>query len=280
MAFPLLAAGGGFAFRGVHAVLSPITVASQMTTDSALNVGSAFAYVVIALTFNVVLMALVVTRLLADLRLQYERISALERAGAVAEERERLMLDMHDGLGSQLMATLNALERGKFSTEEVADLLRRCVEDLRLVIDSLDAGEYNLAASLANLRYRVEPRLNAAGLTLGWDVDPQAGFRLAPGAVLHVLRVVQEALTNALKHAHATRLDVCVRQDPSTGALSIEVTDNGRGLLHLTTEGNTGTRRGLANMRQRARSLGGDLETVAYQGGTCVRLHIPSAPSL
>ena len=215
-----------------------------------------------------------------DIELQYERISALERAGAVAEERGRLMLDMHDGLGSQLMATLNALERGKFSTEDVADLLRRCIEDLRLVIDSLDAGEHNLAASLANLRYRVEPRLNAAGLILGWAVDPQAGCRLAPSAVLHVLRVVQEALTNALKHAQATRLDVRVSEEASTGTISIEVTDNGRGLLPLTTEGHTGTGRGLANMRQRARSLGGDLETVAYQGGTCVRLHIPSAPRL
>jgi diguanylate cyclase (GGDEF)-like protein len=68
MPLPLLAAAIGFGFRGVRAVLRPDSVATQMTTDSALNVGSALAYVIIALAFHAVLMALVVTRLLADLR--------------------------------------------------------------------------------------------------------------------------------------------------------------------------------------------------------------------
>jgi diguanylate cyclase (GGDEF)-like protein len=68
MALPLLAATIGFAFRGVLAALWPDTVASEMTIDSALNVGSALSYMVIALAFHATLMALVVARLLADLR--------------------------------------------------------------------------------------------------------------------------------------------------------------------------------------------------------------------
>ena len=154
-----------------------------------------------------------------DIERQYEHIAALQQRNAVAEERERLMRDMHDGVGSQLMATLNAFERGRLPPAQVGDLLRQCIDDLRLVIDSLDASEHNLVAALANLRYRLEPRLTAAGLALGWDVDPHAGSRLAPGAVLHVLRVVQEALNNAMKHAQATHLGVRAIDEASSGAL-------------------------------------------------------------
>ncbi|HEY4956325.1 MAG TPA: GGDEF domain-containing protein, partial [Caldimonas sp.] len=65
---PVILAAAGFAFRAVRALLNPDSVASQMTRDSALNVGSAFGYVVIALAFHATLMALVVARLTAQLR--------------------------------------------------------------------------------------------------------------------------------------------------------------------------------------------------------------------
>jgi signal transduction histidine kinase len=213
-----------------------------------------------------------------DIEQQYAQITVLQRRNAIAEERERLMRDMHDGVGSQLMATLNAVERGQLPAVEVGGLLRQCIEDLRLVIDSLDAGEHSLAAALANLRYRLEPRLEAAGLALAWRVDPQAGDRLAPGEVLHVLRVVQEALTNAMKHARASRLEVEVRDDDAAGMLCVDVTDDGVGVAASARAVASGEGRGLDNMRQRARSLRGELEVLADPPrGTRVRLRIPSA---
>jgi len=208
-----------------------------------------------------------------DIERQYEEIAALQRRSAVAEERERLMRDMHDGVGSQLMTTLNAFERGDVAPREVAELLRQCIEDLRLVIDSLEGSDESLASALANLRYRIEPRLAHAGLGLAWDVSPHVGAGLAPEAVLHVLRVVQEALTNAVKHAHGTRLCVRVAHDDGSGALVVEVADDGIGTLAPAPV--THVNRGIDNMRQRARSLGGQLEVTAGASGTCVRLHIP-----
>ena len=213
-----------------------------------------------------------------DIERQYERIAVLERRSAVAEERERLMRDMHDGVGSQLMTTLNALERGDVPPRQVSELLRQCIEDLRLVIDSLEGSEESLASALANLRYRVESRLAHAGLELAWDVDAKAGTRLAPDAVLHVLRVVQEALTNVVKHARATRLAVSVRTEPGTAALVVDVVDNGVGAPPQEGTSLRGAR-GLDNMRQRAHSLGGDLQVATGESGTRVRLRIPAAPS-
>jgi signal transduction histidine kinase len=209
-----------------------------------------------------------------DIERQYREIAALQRRSAVAEERERLMRDMHDGVGSQLMTTLYALERGDIPAREVGDLLRQCIEDLRLVIDSLEDSEDSLASALASLRYRIEPRLAAAGLELTWEVSAQAGAGLAPDAVLHVLRVVQEALTNAVKHAGATRLRVRVDHDES-GALFVDVTDNGVGMASIGRAARNGGR-GVENMRERARSLGGELDLTAGDSGTSVRLRMPA----
>ena len=94
----------------------------------------------------------------------------------------------------------------------------------------------------------------------------------------HVLRVVQEALTNAMKHARATRLEVDVRDDDEAGMLRVDVTDDGVGVAASARAVASGEGRGLDNMRQRARGLRGELEVLAdAPRGTRVRLSIPSA---
>jgi diguanylate cyclase (GGDEF)-like protein len=87
MAAPLLAAAAGFGFRGVRGALWPDTVATEMTIDSALNVGSALSYMVIALSFHAALMALVVGRLLADLqhRSRHDGLTGLLNRRAIEE---------------------------------------------------------------------------------------------------------------------------------------------------------------------------------------------------
>ena len=130
-------------------------------------------------------------------------MEALARAHAVDQERERLMRDMHDGVGSQLMTTLAAVERDELDSPAVAALLRDCIADLRLVIDSLEPEQRSLQLALANLRYRLEPQLQAAGIRLQWVVPADAGTASAwpPGTVLQVLRIVQEGLVNAIRHS-------------------------------------------------------------------------------
>ncbi len=212
----------------------------------------------------------------AELNANHARLRELERDQALVGERQRLMHDMHDGLGSALLTTLAAVERGQLPQLAVAEALRNCVEDLRLVIDSLEPMEHNLVTLLATIRYRLGPRLEAAGLSLVWDVQdlPELPWLEAPG-VLHLLRLLQEALTNALKHARATQISVSTLT--LADGVEVRIEDNGLG---FEPDGvNVGTRgRGLRSMVQRARRLGGELQLTSGPGqGTCLRLILPLA---
>ncbi|MBC7380103.1 MAG: hypothetical protein H7346_22060 [Burkholderiaceae bacterium] len=209
-----------------------------------------------------------------ELQRTHQRVRALERVTTLAGERERMMRDIHDGIGSQLITTLNAVERDRSVPQHVAAMLRECIDELRLMIDSLEPGEESLAVALANLRWRLEPRLTDAGLALDWQVDPGIGLA-SPGGVLQVLRIVQEGVTNVLKHAGATQLRVCAKADGPW--LLVEVGDDGHGMLQPPSGSMDPApgHRGLDNMHARAMQLGGSLEVESTGSGSVLRLRVP-----
>ncbi len=135
----------------------------------------------------------------------HEAMQLRERERAAQSERQRIMQDMHDGLGSQLVSSLALAERGQLSADQTSAVLRECIDDLRLAIDSLARDEESFVVMAGNLRFRMEPRLQAAGIKLRWDAahyDDEVP--LNPSARLPLLRMLQESLSNALRHAAAT----------------------------------------------------------------------------
>ena len=212
------------------------------------------------------------------LKRNFERLRESERIKAEGQERQRIMQDMHDGLGSQLMSSLMLVERGALSNEQVAQILRESIDDMRLAIDALAAEETDLGSALGNLRYRIEPRLRAAGIELAWDArNLPESIGLHPDAVLPILRIVQEALNNALKHsgARVARVTFDTTRVGDADYLDIRVADNGRG---MSTEGTGG--RGLLNMRNRALRIGAQLNIVSAPGtGTVVHLRCKLDPT-
>ena len=207
----------------------------------------------------------------AELETNYRRLRDMERQQAVAEERQRIMSDMHDGVGGQLITALGLVERGDASAAEVAAALRECLENLRLIIDSLEPIEEDLLPVLGNLRYRIDGRLREQGIRLDWQVrDLPRLSCLTPQNVLHVLRILQEAFANVLKHAKASVIAVETGIDPDGRRVFIRVCDNGRGFVA------GGSGRGLGNMRERARSIGGELDVKSSPTGTSVTLQLPA----
>ena len=206
-----------------------------------------------------------------QLHKQYEQAREAERQRSLLVERQRLMQDMHDGLGSSLLSAMVAVEQGSMEQNQVVEVLRECVDDLRLVIDSLEPVGYDLVALLATMRYRLGKRLQVGGLTLEWDVQDLPPLTwLEPPDALHVLRLMQEALSNVLKHARANRVRMVTRHHGSY--VEIRVEDDGDGFDF----DNAQRGRGLKSQLRRAQRLGGALSIDSSPGnGTRLSLRLP-----
>lgn len=203
----------------------------------------------------------------------YERLFALEREQAVAQERQRIMRELHDGLGSRLFVSLSRVERGAMESPEVAEALRGCIAEMRLALDTLAPAEHDFRSSLGNFLFRWRQQLLACGIHLAWEIDaPDEALAISPHASLQLLRVTQEALTNVVKHAGASQVDIRLKR--VAGELVLEVRDNGIGAAGV---GEDSEGRGLANMRTRAGQLGGHVDVYGGSGGTRVTLHVPLA---
>ena len=199
----------------------------------------------------------------------YEELAALQREKAAAEERQLIMRDLHDGLGSQLFTSLSRVERGDMNEAQVAAALRDCIADMRLALDALASQSSDVGSTLANFMFRWETLLRAAGVQPRWDIDTGLdAYDLTSHDALQVLRIAQEALTNVLKHAHATQ--VAVRLTRHDDELRLEIKDNGAGIDHAPARHS----RGLLNMQYRAERLGGRLDLRSSPSGTCVELRL------
>ena len=218
----------------------------------------------------------------AELERNYEQLVEARRNQALTMERGRIMSEMHDGIGSQLTLALSLVRRMDREANpgappqdgQVATVLRESIEDLQLIIDSLEPVENDLLTVLGTLRYRLQDRLGKGGIDLQWNVvDLPPLPMLTPHSVLSILRIVQEAFANCLKHSGATRIAVTtgLTGEPGNDEMAhIAVADNGRGI--------DGTRvgRGLENMRRRAGALGGTLQIDSGPDGTRVTLVFPT----
>jgi signal transduction histidine kinase len=201
----------------------------------------------------------------------YVRLFALERERAAEQERMRLMRDLHDGLGSQLFVSLSRVERGDMAPAEVAEALRRCISEMRLALDTQGAQALDFRSTLGNFLFRWRGELLAQGIRPTWDITvPDESLTVSPHATLQLLRVAQEALTNVVKHAHASAVDVQLRLEGEL--LQLEVRDDGLGAAGVS---DSSFGRGLSNMRTRAEQLGGRCEVHGGSGGTRVRVQVP-----
>ncbi|MDD5298803.1 MAG: sensor histidine kinase [Rhodocyclaceae bacterium] len=214
----------------------------------------------------------------AELDIQHQQLRRAEQRQSLLNERQRLMRDMHDGIGSALMSSLALVEHGGLPAERLAEVLRECVDELKLVIDSLEPIGHDLVTLLAALRFRLGSRLEAAGITIDWQMEDLPPLPwLEPPQALQVLRILQEALTNMLKHAHAGEIRISARRGDGAGTpgITVTLTDNGVGFAPDSVRGG----RGLKNMRERARKLGAELRIETRpEGGTLLELNLPFKP--
>lgn len=223
----------------------------------------------------------------ADARARLAESEALRReaevARAVDSERTRIMREVHDGVGSNLVSALAAAEHSSANPATI-DTIKRALANLRLAVDSLEPVEGDIVLLLASFRHRMEPGIKAAGWQLEWsmaDLPPLPW--LDTGGALNLLRICQEALANALTHSRGRV--IALRSEPGErqgrSGISITLSDDGVGIPVKAapagggrTESRSG--KGLANMTARARALGGHLHIGSGErGGTRLTLWLP-----
>jgi signal transduction histidine kinase len=207
---------------------------------------------------------------LAELREQYD----------LAQERERIAREFHDGLGHHLVSAIRGLESirrrlkahadtaADCALQEQIDILRTALDDTRQTIQQLRAPETtDMRVFIRQTAERVAQRL---GAQLHCDC-PDLMPPLTPLQTLMLTRVVQEALSNVMKHAGRPQ-NLWVACDWRDGWLEMRVADDGDGFDPATAlEG-----MGLNNMRERIRALGGELTiTSAPEQGTTVLARVP-----
>ncbi|CAA2109311.1 sensor histidine kinase [Variovorax paradoxus] len=208
----------------------------------------------------------------AELEQSYQRLRVVENQHMLNAERKRLMQDMHDGLGSTLISAIRSVERGAMSDAEISSLLKGCMEDLKLVIDSMESVDADLLLLLATLRFRLAPRIEGAGVTLRWEVQPVPALTwLDPDSALHILRIVQECVANVLRHTQATTIGVST--STVDDGVSVVIEDNGAGFPVEEALRRSG--RGLRNQQRRAAAIGGNVQWESGSAGTRFTLWLP-----
>ncbi|WP_092129375.1 sensor histidine kinase [Polaromonas sp. YR568] len=208
-----------------------------------------------------------------ELEISYQRLREAETRQTISDERQRLMQDMHDGLGSYLISAIRSVERGDMSDLKVSQILKDCLDDLKLTIDSMEPVEADLLLLLATLRFRLEPRLEGTGVALLWEVKelPTLAW-LDPSSALHILRIVQETIANILRHTRASEIRVSTAL-ASTG-VQVTIEDNGQG-FDVDKALGAAAGRGLHNQQRRAQAVDGNVSWKSGPAGTQFMLWLP-----
>lgn len=207
-----------------------------------------------------------------ELQESYQRLREVEHRQTLSDERQRLMQDMHDGMGSSLLTALLVVEKGALDATMLAEVLKDCIDDLKLTIDSMEPVQADLLLLLATLRFRLTPRLENSGIELRWEIKnvPLLDW-LDPRNSLHILRILQEAFSNIIKHAQATEIRVATAVDGDH--VLVIVTDNGAGFPFDDQVPRSG--KGLSNQQRRAAAIGAEIDITSSVSGTCVTLRLP-----
>ncbi len=215
-------------------------------------------------------------------RLADERSELAEQAqqAAVMEERHRLARDLHDSVSQQLFAlnmlssaAIKTIDRDREKTapivKQVAEIAAKAQGEMRallLHLRPIDLKGESLFEGLQQLIYELKEKTH---ITIEADLDGLVG--LSKGTETHLFRIIQEGLSNILRHADAS--EVKLNTEKKERYLMIYIGDNGRG---FSLEQEKMTSYGLQTMRERTEEIGGVFQIRSKEGeGTYINIRVP-----
>ncbi len=210
-----------------------------------------------------------------ELASAYEELASARANEAVLSERSRIMREVHDGVGGKLAGILymaRRLESSDKTDDRAANIVMHAEEsllDLRAIIDALDETHaQDLALALQKFQKKLVPWLVQYELQAKVETtDIPSGIAVQPTWLLALYRILQESLSNVLKHAGASRVDITAVA--SNSRLTVTVQDNGVGYKGQSYG------RGLNNIEHRCKEIGGTSQITGTECGTSVRVQLP-----
>ena len=202
------------------------------------------------------------------------------------DERRQLSRELHDSIGSLLTSaklTLSSVEdmlrspaKDK-SRAEIADVVKKMEDHVTQVMSEMRRIAVSLRPPILDdlgfvdaIKWLVSDFQEISGIGCKLRVDPQC-CEIAGDYATAVFRIIQESLTNVIRHAKATRVKIGITCQDDMVILAVD--DNGRGISKDVL--NSSTSLGILGMRERALALGGELKIVSGANGTQICAHIP-----
>jgi len=218
-------------------------------------------------------------RQLADGEFRFRRLAkAVWRVQE--EERRNIALELHDGIGQVLTALINHLQHsaGENSGHDESDavkLAKSALSEVRRMSRALRPSVLDDLGLVAALNWLARTTGESSGLQVVLDLSDE-DIQLDKQSETLVFRIVQEALTNIIKHAGATRSRVVMQK--MDGRVEVSISDNGSGFNADQVFGAAEEGFGVRGMRDRAELFGGELDVKsAPDEGTLVTLILPES---
>jgi signal transduction histidine kinase len=219
------------------------------------------------------------TEALTDLRAAYARLALLhERFDAAKEEERRFIAhELHDELGQMLTVVKLRLSTPGAGGADTIGVVDGMIDRVRRISADLRPPLLDEVGLFPALRAHVDAQSALSGVPIELDAEEIDGRHLDSAREIACFRVVQEAITNALRHASARRIRVRVVSRPS--ALSLSIVDDGRGFDTAALATTSAGHLGVAGMQERVRARGGIFRVSSRPGsGTSVEVEMPIDP--
>lgn len=219
--------------------------------------------------------ALLLVVLLGDALREVDRAVAVEANLAKLAERNRITEELHDALGHHLLAASVQLRsaqayesadpaRASEAVAHASSAVADAMSETRLIVNATRVNDdWLIEPSIRDLAERIVPPSTTMAIQM--DGNHQA---LQPTTRLTIYRIVQEALTNLVRHSSASAATIASRADE--GSVTVKISDNGSGFLPEAEQ-----RGGLSNMRARVENVGGEFSIESSERGTAITAVVP-----
>lgn len=221
--------------------------------------------VLIGLLLLALVLILILTNYLIKKQRQKRREEEIAHLEKMREEKERISRDLHDNIGSQLTFLIAGTDKEQLT--ELNQFARDTLDQLRNTVWAIKKNRISVADFDIELRNYINKLKNKTTVDIQYRPHVFKDFILSPTAAINLFRVLQEALSNALRHAQAEVIIVSIDSDKG---FSLEIEDNGIGIDHDGLKGH-----GLNFMKQRMEEIKGTFEISNKSKGTSIIVAIP-----